>query len=165
MPLHTTLRQILPRLSPIEINNIADRLRGLLAAIEGVHITEHNEDLHECPSFRIEAKENTWSRSARRKRKRTKLDSGESIAMEGTDNAERQDAQQVLPPPKLFCDIHVIPDGSTGSKIGEVKGCDAQHPQLQDYSLECQWIFGADHGLFESLAGHIGRKLIESIHT
>ena len=153
MPLHTTLRRILPLLTLKKYDNIGDHLRAVLSAIEGVHITEHNDE----PSlFRIEAKENTWSRHARRKRKRGKLESGEDAAMEDivrTDSAEGQDAQQ-NPPPKLVCDILIV--------VGENKGgCDAQQPQLPACSLEFQWIFGADHGLFESLAGHIGRKLIE----
>jgi hypothetical protein len=152
----------------------------VLKAVEGVDVTEYKHSA----SFRIEGKENTWSRSARRKRKRRKLEAAEVDL--GQDSTSKLVCDvRIIRPENAALDedpksnLHVDPTSGTsvegaewtGLEVGEEAegngSCEHEHIRLQanpGYSLECQWIFGADHRDFESLVGHIGRKLIECIH-
>jgi hypothetical protein len=180
MPLHTTLSQSLRIPTTEKYENITRGLIDTLKSIEGISLTEYKND-HSSSSFRIEAKENTWSRSARRKRKRRKLQ------IEEAEN-DRQNLSL-----KLVCDVRIIlprhlertgdtsldlPTGGTslvnaewtGLEVGEeIEGNEnCEHIMSREdvnYSLECQWVLGTDHGVFESFAGHIGRKVIECLHT
>lgn len=175
MPLHTTLRQPL-RLPTTKMNRDPARcLIDVLEALEGVHATE-NKNHHHISSFRVEGKENSWSRSARRKRKMRK-----EAEVQSTDNDQKNST------PALVCDVHIIWNEVdihsksrtsvevewTGLEVGEDEGngtfgAGAEDLKLQEdpgYSLECQWIFGTDRTVFETLAGHVGRKLIECIQT
>jgi len=161
-------------------------LIDVLKALEGVRVTEH-KGLHHSSSFRIEGKENTWSRSARRKRKRRK-----EAEVRNTDNIEFQDALKNSTP-ALVCDVRIIWQkpleraalnevdvhsksrknvevGWTGLEVGEEEegngtfgAEDLKLEEIPGYSLECQWIFGTDNTVFETFAGHIGRKLTECI--
>ena len=172
-------------------------LRDVLKAIEGVHVTEHKDDCH-YSSFRVEGKENTWSRSARRKRKR-RQEAREGAEVGITENIVAlkdstpelvcdvrifQPKRETLawndPKIDLHADIHPRNETNaedtewTGLEVGEdAEGngsCGAEHLNLQEpevpgYYLECQWIFGTDQRVFETFAGHIGRKLIECINA
>ena len=163
-----------------------------MKGIEGIHVAEHKNDTHSS-SLRMEAKENTWSRSARRKRKRRDSKEGKDVEEDIGRTGDRQSST-----PRLVCDVRIIlsrclenaswneaavsevllqskksavDDEWTGLEVGdelENGKPETGHLKLQEdpgYILECQWIFGTDHGVFETFVGHVGRKLIESIHT
>ncbi|KAF8166825.1 S-adenosyl-L-methionine dependent methyltransferase [Pholiota molesta] len=115
--------------------------------LQGVQVTpsmiakeEGSSDV--LPSFLVEAQANTWSRSARRGRKRQ---------VQAADDTHSQDLPRltttVSPSPSLTCSIRTIaPDSSLTGNIGSV-------------SVEFQWIFGRDRALFESFTSHISRKV------
>jgi hypothetical protein len=116
--------------------------------LQGVHVTPSRTAKEEGPSdvlqpsFLVEAQANTWSRSARRGRKRQ---------VQAADGTRSQDLPRLTttmsPSPSLTCSIRTIaPDSSLTGNIGSV-------------SVEFQWIFGRDRALFESFTSHISRKV------
>ena len=83
----------------------------------------------------MEAEGNTWSRSARRKRRSA------SSAHLPTWSARQ---------PALTCSVRVIETSS------QTKG---------SLALEFQWLYGTDRALFESFVSHVGRKVGDDIQN
>ncbi|KAF8878011.1 hypothetical protein CPB84DRAFT_1817537 [Gymnopilus junonius] len=85
------------------------------------------------PVIFVEAQENTWSRSARRRNQNCQLrkvgDDHDEASVSAKDHSQG----------------HFYP--SRGCEGGVL--C----------SVECQWIYGSDRGLYESFVGHVGRKV------
>ncbi|KAF9478453.1 hypothetical protein BDN70DRAFT_933402 [Pholiota conissans] len=79
--------------------------------------------------FFVEAEANTWSRSARRGRKRPAQSEGAS------------ESTAISTYPALTCSLRTISESPQGSG-----------------SIEYQWIFGKDRALFESFTSHVSRK-------
>ena len=119
---------------------LSDVLEKNLRILEGVSATNRNigsvdNNVVSSPASRtllVEAERNTWSRSARRNRRRNDF----STTLEDTPaSLSRQ--------PVLTCSVQVIDMGTVG----------------QDLALEFQWLYGTDRTLFESFVSHIWRKV------
>lgn len=111
-----------------------------------VHVTPSRiakeEESDVMPLFLVEAQANTWSRSARRGRKRQAQSADDPLSQ----NLPRL-TTTISPSPSLTCSIRTIaPDSSLTGNIGSV-------------FVEFQWIFGRDRALFESFTSHISRKV------
>ena len=81
----------------------------------------------------VEAEGNTWSRSARRSRRR--IDSSSTIL---PTSSTRQ--------PTLTCSVRVIETSN-------------QAAEGQSLVMEIQWLYGTDRTLFESFVSHLWRKV------
>ena len=81
----------------------------------------------------VEAEGNTWSRSARRSRRR--IDSSSTIL---PTSSTRQ--------PTLTCSVRVIETSN-------------QAAEGQSLVMEIQWLYGTDRTLFESFVSHFWRKV------
>jgi hypothetical protein len=86
----------------------------------------------------VEAEGNTWSRSARRSRRR--IDSSTISPASST----RQ--------PTLTCSVRVIETSD-------------QAAEGQSLVLEIQWLYGTDRTLFESFASHLWRKVGDDLQN
>lgn len=86
----------------------------------------------------MEAEGNTWSRSARRTRRR----------IDSSANPQTSSTRQ----PALTCSVRVIE-----RPISEATG-----PSL---ALEFQWLYGTDRTLFESFASHVWRKVGDDVQN
>jgi hypothetical protein len=104
----------------------------------------------------IDASKNTWSRSARRKRKREASPierhlKAATIAISDPDDSEKTEAANAIPPElldKLICSISPKPlPPRTNSNAG--------------VTLEAQWIKGDRRSMFEGFWSHVCRKLKE----
>jgi len=118
-------------------------------------------------ALRIEAVENTWSRSARRK-KRQRLD--EVVAQAQHPQTFRRslnlvcgvisgkgDHQNLREINQDWMDVNDLGLGEKVHMQEEKWTADLE----AGYSLEFQWISGMDRSLFESFVGHVGRKVFE----
>ena len=86
----------------------------------------------------VEAEGNTWSRSARRSRRRM-----DSSAISPTSSTRQ---------PTLTCTVRVI----------ETLDHEAEE---QSFVLEIQWLYGTDRPLFESFVSHLWRKVSDDLQN
>jgi hypothetical protein len=135
MPSRNTLTQSFPQCSLPMLSDILDRHLRLL---EGVS-TNTNPGLISNASassiWFVEAEGNTWSRSARRARRR----------IDSSANPQTSSTRQ----PALTCSVRVIERSS-----------EATGPSL---ALEFQWLYGTDRTLFESFVSHVWRKVGDDV--
>jgi len=124
---------------------LSDVLEKNLRLLEGVSATNRdigsvNNSVFSSPASRtlfVEAEGNTWSRSARRNRRRNHP----STTLEKTPaSVSRQ--------PVLTCSVQVI------DMLSQAMGAEGQ-----SLALEFQWLYGTDRTLFESFVSHIWRKV------
>jgi hypothetical protein len=183
MPPRNTIQHALPAATTSEI--LARHLEHLLSTIEGIRVIVHRGSHHAGNRFfRIEADENTWSRSARRKkirkpsvreeeiRDKVGWNRPDKIVLEGTQ----------VHVPGLVCDVRILcssredvtvtsdEEESTWMKTdditlnGELEShTDERARQNGSYSLEFQWVYGKKRGLFENLTSHLGTKVRELV--
>lgn len=144
MPSRNTLTQSFPNCSFSMLSNILDRNLRLL---EGVSTNTNpgsvSNDVFSLSTSRtlfVEAERNTWSRSARRNRRRMDFSASPPIS------SARQ--------PALTCSLRVIEASShvTGTKE-------------KSLALELQWLYGTNRTLFESFVSHIWRKVGDDIQN
>uniref|UniRef100_A0A8H7XML2 U6 small nuclear RNA (adenine-(43)-N(6))-methyltransferase n=1 Tax=Psilocybe cubensis TaxID=181762 RepID=A0A8H7XML2_PSICU len=130
MPPKNTLVQAFP--GPAT-HLVSTKLIETLHGIEGVSYTTTSLN-----SFFVEARQNTWSRSARRSR-------ANKNSSKKPDPASL-DADDILSgsQPALTCSCRVLADTAHADPVNVV---------------ENQWIFGNDRALFESFVGHVSRKV------
>jgi len=112
-------------------------------------------------AFIVEGSENTWSRAARRKRKRGHDDTGgiteppQKVSIsDGKHPVERQAGGDITAgnEPQKRLDDHF-----TGVR------CRISHKERD--VIECQWMRGNDTQLFQGLWSHICRKMKENVNT
>ena len=142
MPSRNTLTQSFPDCSFHMLSDILDRNLRLL---DGVSINTNpgsvSNSVSSSSTLRtlfVEAEGNTWSRSARRSRRR--IDSSSSTI--SPTSPTRQ--------PTLTCSVRVI---ETSNQTAEGKSL----------VLEIQWLYGTDRTLFESFVSHLWRKVGDDI--
>jgi hypothetical protein len=91
--------------------------------------------------FLASASYNTWSRAARRDRRADMIIDTPAVAT----------CLDALPPPvtayTLVCCIQWVADSENPKGI------------TRKWILECNWVKGSDRAMFESFAGHLGRKV------
>ncbi|KAF8972055.1 hypothetical protein BDZ97DRAFT_1692548 [Flammula alnicola] len=152
LPPKNTLVQTFPDFT---FTTVRDALSEILQSIEGVSATEVNHPHEPSDSaivfshsaqdptnsgsadlFFIEAQENTWSRSARRKRRHRPQ------PQEGIIAASRDPARVAI----MSNQIDIAPDAGTAATTGIC-------------AVEFQWIFGKDRALFESFVSHVNKKV------
>ena len=155
---------------PSEVVRLKTALSDVLHAIGGVtfHLV--------CKGFRdpadealwkydVTANENTWSRAARRKRKRSiSPSSGRVKKIPRLDRTEPQipirlRGENAYAPdlphhPALQCWISVLDSPSKYSYT---------HYNQRSLTLEAQWRRGKDRGMFESFWSHVCRKVIDKL--
>ncbi|KAG6917378.1 hypothetical protein DXG01_002755 [Tephrocybe rancida] len=139
-----TLQRLLPPRNAlrfdIRISNESDvhaRLEGVLTGVVGAQVTR---DEGPGPTgFVVSVARDTWSRNARRKRKR------EEVAHNEAPERDRLQA------PALLC-IIVLRQGDTGGGVDEVQ-----------MEMEVRWVYGKERSLLESFASHVARKFMRII--
>jgi len=132
-PSHNTLRQQFSRAGPAHFLHAS--LIAVLQSIDGVLYQEASEDSNFLtPPLVVYAKQNTWSRSVRRKKVSIPLQPSD------VDSLETQ-------APALRC----------------VFGCKMGGTDQQTLVLEVSWVQGRDRPLFESFWSHVCRKLEERL--
>ena len=166
LPPRTTLRQPLPSARTPE--EVLYALKDILNAIEGLCVsTSQTSYSSSSGALRIEAADNTWSRSARRKKKQS-LD--EVVARAQHPQTFRRSLNLVCGvisgkgDDQNLCEInHDWMDVDHLGLGGKVDMQEEKRTVDQEvgYSLEFQWISGMDRSLFESFVGHVGRKIFE----
>jgi hypothetical protein len=139
MPSRNTLHHSFPRLhSPQQLLEI---LKTVLQSIDGALYeaapTDDTEFLD--PSLLVSAMQNTWSRSARRK----KL----SQVAQVSDNSTFTSIETRTPALKCLISCN---------------GKEADHDVHGAINLEVSWVQGRDRGLFESFWNHVCRKVAET---
>ncbi|PPQ78488.1 hypothetical protein CVT25_011829 [Psilocybe cyanescens] len=144
MPPRNTLNQAFPGYTIQDVHaKLGDTLRG----VNGVSCNEINSMGTNSNPFLVEAQENTWSRSARRSRANNNSRKPSSALEEGMTTT--------APDPALTCSCRVNIDTGLSEEDGGEPLC----------AIEIQWIYGKDRALFESFAGHVGRKVGSSLRT
>jgi hypothetical protein len=149
-PTPNTLRQTFPG----ETISLKDVFRDVLFGIGSLEIEDMKEQSDsELWAFWITARENTWSRAARRKRKRD-----EAIATQGDPQPHKSaliegqtrqmvvevgNSKNVPETPGLICKISQVPSSSS------------------DQVVEIQWIRGRVRELFDGFWSHVCRKASE----
>ncbi|KAF8874878.1 hypothetical protein CPB84DRAFT_1797148 [Gymnopilus junonius] len=95
----------------------------------------------------IPGSENTWSRSARRGNQNRKVGDRDQASVSAKDRS------QILKPAlACSCRVDCVPQ-----EVDDDGGVLC--------SMESQWIYGSDRGLFESFVGHVGRKVSAALKT
>ncbi|KAF8958194.1 hypothetical protein BDZ97DRAFT_67956 [Flammula alnicola] len=176
LPPRNTLVQTFPDCT---FKTVRDALSEILQSIEGVSATEVNHPHEPSDSaivfshsardptnsgsadlFFIEAQENTWSRSARRKRQHRPQPQEDIIAASRDPSLSLPSTPAPSdfpssPNPALTCSariaimsnqIDIAPDAGTAATTGIC-------------AVEFQWIFGKDRALFESFVSHVNKKV------
>ncbi|EIW74733.1 hypothetical protein CONPUDRAFT_169696 [Coniophora puteana RWD-64-598 SS2] len=138
MPPHNCLYQ--PFSSEHTVTQLQDAVQRVLDAIEGVswscnmHKSEDSGEESPAPETSsrmiVKAAQNTWSRSARRKKK---------AEMEEQSDALASGLRQVVEP-ILRCSMKCMDN-------------------VEELELEYTWTEGEDRGVFESFASHVNRKV------
>ncbi|KAF5385020.1 hypothetical protein D9615_001020 [Tricholomella constricta] len=151
-----TLQRLLPPRNTLRfvINNDSGagkpktRLQGVLADVEDliVHVQASDAEVHDEADaddlmaehtqvkFTVSARRDTWSRGARRKRKRGDAAGGGSVLHE------------VGGEPAFICDVLIRLDAGRAEAKNEVE-------------LEVRWLYGWERALLESFASHVAKKL------
>jgi hypothetical protein len=140
MPSRNTLTQSFPNCSFHMLSDILDRhlrlLDGVSTNTNPGSVSNGVSSSFTLRTLFVEAAEgNTWSRSARRSRRR--IDSSSST-ISPTSSSTRQ--------PTLTCSVRVIETSN-------------QADEAQSLVLEIQWLYGTDRTLFESFVSHLWRKV------
>ena len=137
MPSRNTLTQPFPNCS---LHMLSDILNRNLRLLDGVTTSTNpgsaSNGVFSSSALRtllVEAEGNTWSRSARRSRRR--IDSSSTIL---PTSSTRQ--------PTLTCSVRVIETSN-------------QAAERQSLVMEIQWLYGTDRTLFESFVSHLWRKV------
>jgi len=180
MPPRNTLQHALPAATTREI--LARHLEHLLSTIEGIRVIVRRGSHHAGNwFFHIHADENTWSRSARRKKKRKPSVREEEIQ----DKVGRNRPDKIVLEgtqvhvPGMVCDVRILcsspkdltvtsdEEESTRMEIDNItfNGQFESHTVFQNgsYSLEFQWVFGKERGLFENFTSHLWTKVRELV--
>lgn len=136
MPSRNTLTQSFPNCSFHMLSDILDRNLRLLDCISTNTIPGSvSNGVSSSSTLRtlfVEAEGNTWSRSARRSRRRI-----DSSTISPTSSTRQ---------PTLTCSVRVIVTSN-------------QAAEEQSLVLEIQWLYGTDRTLFESFVSHLWRKV------
>ena len=142
MPSRNTLTQSFPNCSFHVLSDILDQNLGLL---DGVSTSTNPGSVgtdsvasSTLKTLFVEAEGNTWSRSARRSRRR--IDSPTISPA----SSNRQ--------PTLSCSVRVIETSD-------------QAAEGQSLVLEIQWLYGTDRTLFDSFASHLWRKVGDDLQN
>jgi len=145
---------------------VKERLQAVLSSVEGTSVTVVEEKATiggngsgrendavdgngaapkrvEC-KFVVSAMRDTWSRGARRKRKRGEPP-GNAVE---SDKAIRSTPADVDPDPALICVIVVLSGG-----------------QGTEMDMEVRWVYGRERTLLESFASHVGKKVKLELKT
>ncbi|CAA7268739.1 unnamed protein product [Cyclocybe aegerita] len=154
MPPRNTLSQPLSstEVASLDFERVCTIVSDVLGLVDGVTAIERSEsEKGEKGVFFVQARANTWSRSARRKKARLKdgVNEGNSTTVSNASETIEGGASNLsagTAEPALTCSIRVLRPAE--AEIAE-----------SHYSLEFQWIFGRDRSLFESFASHVGRKV------
>jgi hypothetical protein len=123
------------------LSDILDRNLGLL---DGVSTNANPGSVRNVVSSStlrtlfVKAEGNTWSRSARRSRRRM-----DSSAISPTSSTRQ---------PTLTCSVQVIETSN-------------QAAEGQSFVLEIQWLYGTDRTLFESFVSHLWRKVSDDLQN
>ena len=142
MPSRNTLTQSFPNCT---FHMLSDTLDRNLRLLDGVSSNTNPGSVSNGVSSSalrtlfVEAEGNTWSRSARRSRRR--IDSSSTIS---PTSSTRQ--------PTLTCSVRVIETSN-------------QAAEEQSLVLEIQWLYGTDRTLFESFVSHIWRKVGDDLQN
>ena len=137
----------------ISLLDIRQSLENVLITVDGItyipiygaRLLDHqmegkpaiqNSNSDSSISLRVVARQNTWSRAARRRQARAEAT---HPSVPGDDPAKIR--------PALICDIY------WGSDVSQVLS--KRHNSV----LECRWVEGEDRNLFESFWNHVTRKL------
>jgi hypothetical protein len=146
LPPRTTHHQLL-RIAPA-----AGTIQKVLGALanEAVSVSDEPSDNKVC----VVARQDTWSRSARRKARRAALPNvdlpGGEKGMVGGCGAEGDHGRSQRP---ILLIAHVWVEELAGDRdVGESKG----------WRLVVQWKRGYDVQAFEGFASHVGRKMREA---
>ena len=178
MPARNTFHQSLP-LTDVNPEVVVPLLKEVLHQLEGVRLSEIITDPKESIiRFSVEADNNTWSRGARRKRKRLDATSSEP------EPPVRDNQGPASLGPALACTVSIIlcptvpevhlakhpapalgvldePEVNLHAGFGfgmkATAGLGDQNGTNR-YTLEIQWVYGKDRAIFESFASHVGRK-------
>jgi hypothetical protein len=142
MPSRNTLTQSFPNCSFHMISDILDRNLRLLDGVStNTNPGSASSSVFSSSTLRtlfVEAEGNTWSRSARRSRRRT-----DSSTISPTSSTRQ---------PTLTCSVRVI---ETSNHAAEG----------QSLVLEIQWLYGTDRTLFESFVSHLWRKVSDDLQN
>jgi len=144
MPSRNTLTQSFPNCSFDKLSDILDRNLRLLDGVStNTNPGSVSNSVSSSSTLRtlfVEAEGNTWSRSARRSRRR--IDS--STISPTSFSSTRQ--------PALTCSVRVIETSN-------------QAAEGQSLILEIQWLYGTDRTLFESFVSHLWRKVGDDLQN
>jgi hypothetical protein len=183
IPAPTTLRQTLSippqsetqthlnSVPPLPEELLKISLTQVLGSIEGLTVhevavvtssSEEGESEKPAWKFDIQARENTWSRAARRKRKRSNSPpSGRVGKMPRTDSTsmdtptprreEKSTVPDVAATAVLHCRISILHSAS--------EQADSEGSSPLYVTLEAQWVRGKDRALFEGFWSHLCRKV------
>ncbi|KIY62376.1 hypothetical protein CYLTODRAFT_438918 [Cylindrobasidium torrendii FP15055 ss-10] len=121
MPPHNTIRQ--------QVSS-TDCVQGVFDSMSGIHITKEGER-----SVVVTAQANTWTRSARRKRKNV------DTQMKVDTDGQRDSEGELRAEPALVCAVELVTTGNLSEVV-------------------FHWRKGAERNLFESFCSHISRKLV-----
>ena len=142
MPSRNTLSQSFPNCSFHMLLDILDRNLRLLDGVStNTNPRSVSNGVSSSSTLRtlfVEAEGNTWSRSARRSRRRI-----DSSAVSPTSSTRQ---------PTLTCSVQVIETSS-------------QAAEGQSLALEIQWLYGTDRTLFESFVSHLWRKVGDDLQN
>lgn len=143
MPSRNTLTQSFPNCSFHMLSDILDRnlrlLDGVSTNTKPGSVSNGVSSSSTLRTLFVEAEGNTWSRSARRSRRR--IDSSTTISLQ---SSTRQ--------PTLTCSVRVIETSN-------------QAVEGQSLVLEIQWLYGTDRTLFESFVSHLWRKVGDDLQN
>ncbi|KAG6863777.1 hypothetical protein C0991_003266, partial [Blastosporella zonata] len=130
------------------------RLEGVLNAVEGTTVTEVT-DAHEegaVVEFVVSVPRDTWSRNARRKRKREEGNDREGGPSTKEDNRHSESVLAVV--------CAAVLRRRVGANVKE-KAKEAQTDT--EMEMEVRWMYGEERSLLESFASHVARKFLETI--
>ncbi len=176
MPPRNTIQHALPAATTSE--NLERYLEhDLLNTIEGIRVIVHRGTHHTGNQlFRIEADENTWSRSARRKKKRGLNVREEEIRYKVGWNSKKVLEGTQVHVPGFVCDVRILYSSPKDVTVASEKPTwmeidditfngelnnNESHTICQNgsCSLEFQWVYGKERSLFENFTSHLGTKL------
>ncbi|KAG8813701.1 hypothetical protein FRC18_002340 [Serendipita sp. 400] len=140
LPLRNTFRQRIDRTN-IQLAEIANIMEKTCREVEGAAVTAHRAGAEDGRSLRVWAKENTWSRKARRRLEQLRRDMGLSANS-----------------PVLGA---AIPEEGVAAVVLVIR-CQVNNGDGQ-YWLEGTWLRGKDRDLFETLWSHLCRKILDHI--
>lgn len=145
LPLPNNLRQNLTSNTQISTPFIVNLLEELCRELDGVGFSLLSNELTSKDAIiRVWAKENTWSRKARRRLERMKKENATMNVDLSSTAVPESDANVVLL-------VRCFNQDNTGQN------------EAESWSLEASWVRGRDRELFEGLWSHLSRKVLDSL--